>query len=94
VLNLLGRYLASQDPDKTHTPLTRLLVSLIILFTNLVLYGFWGLIATVVMYLVGAELIGMEPVWSLLPLALAIAIGCWFGIRSVVDYWQNYGHRP
>lgn len=94
MLNLLSRYLASQDPDKTHKPLTRLLVSLMILFTNLVLYGFYGLLATIVMYLIGVELIGLDPAWSLLPLGLAIAIGCRYGIRSIVDYWQNYGHGP
>lgn len=94
VLGLLSRYIASQDPDKAHTPLTRLLVSAIILFANLVLYGFYGLLATVVMYLVGVELIGLNLAWSFLPLGLAIAMGCWFGIGSIVDYWRNYGHGP
>ena len=91
-MKLLYQLLSLQDPTQTHTWLTRALVSGIILFANIVLYGFFGVMGAVVVYLIGVEGFGMARGWMLLPVVAALAIGLWRSVPMLVGYWRNHGH--
>ena len=88
VLQILRR----QDPDQKHTILTRIVISLIIVFASCVLYGFYGLMGSVVFYLVGVELAGLKLGWMFLPLVVMLVFGLWKSFGLLSDYWRNYGH--
>ena len=88
----VARALAVQDPEASHSLLTRLLVSAIILFSMAVLYGFYGVIGAVVFYLLGVELGGMALPWMYLPIGIALLLAGWRAAKMLVDYWRNYGH--
>lgn len=90
--SLVRRLLAHQDPTVRHTWLTRIVVSLVILFANGVLYGFYGLMGSVVLYLLGVELAGLDPDWMFLPLGVMVAYSLWRSWWALVDYWRWYGH--
>ena len=89
---LLQQLLARQDPAQKHSWLTRGVVSFILLFAHCVLYGFYGVIGSVVMYLVGVELAGLELKWMFLPFAIMLAYGFWKSVAALTDYWRNHGH--
>ena len=90
-MKLLYQLLSLQDPTQTHTWLTRALVSGIILFANIVLYGFFGVMGAVVVYLIGVEGLGLKRDWILLPVVVALLTGLWRSIPMLGDYWRNYG---
>lgn len=86
------RLLSRQDPSDPHTLLTRILVCSIILMTNIVLHGLYGLLAAIVVYLLGVELLGIERHWMFLPFLFTLFSGSWKGFRSIADYLADYGH--
>lgn len=91
VIRVVESLLSRQDPTQPHTLLTRLLVSFCISLAFVVLYGFYGLIATVVFYLIGIELMGLPANWLFYPLIAGVLMGCWKSISAIRDYWGNYG---
>jgi hypothetical protein len=91
-VKLVAELLNLQDPDKPHTLLTRLLISLIILFASLVYTLFFGVLAAVATYLVGVELMGLDLRWMYAPIVIAILIGLKDAASLLTDYWRNYGH--
>lgn len=94
MLRILSNLLSKQDPNAEHSLLTRVLVCSIILAAFTILYGFYGLVAAVIVYLVGVELLGLPLVWMFSPLLLALLIGVWKGAWGIRDYLANYGHEP
>jgi hypothetical protein len=92
MLSLLEDLLSKQDLTQPHTLLTRLLVSFCIFLAYIVLYGFYGLLAAIAVYLFGAELMGLPQQWMFYPFILGLLGGCWKSFLGVGDYWQNYGH--
>ena len=86
------KILAHQNPNDRHTLLTRITVSLVLLFAFCVLYGFYGVIGSVIFYLLGVELAGISPQWMFLPFLLAILYGIAKCVPALIDYWRNYGH--
>ena len=90
--NIVGDLLAHQDPREKHSLLTRLVVSAVIVFANMVLYLFYGLIAAVVFYLIGVEALKLSGKVPLIPLGIAVLSGIWKSLSLLVDYWRNYGH--
>lgn len=91
IIRLIQNILSQQDPAEAHTLVTRVVVSGIIVFINLVLYGFYGVLAAVGVYLV-VEWGGWPVEWLLAPMVVALLIGLRKAIQAVGDYWQNYGH--
>ncbi len=91
-MRLLSQLLSLQNPSVPHTLLTRVLISGVIVFADLVYAGFFGVLGAVAFYLVGVELLGAALVWMYLPLALALLAGALLSFGSLRDYWQNYGH--
>ena len=91
VERLVTQLLARQGPDAPHSPLTRLVISAIIVFAQVVLYGFYGVMGAVVMYLLGVELGGLSLRWVYLPIGVALVIALWGAARMLGDYWRNYG---
>ena len=89
---LVARALAHQDPDARHSVITRVLVSLIIIFANAVLYGVYGVVASVLFYLLAVELGGLSLPWMFLPLAIAVVLSLRPSYRMLADYWRNHGH--
>ena len=89
---VVRRLLEHQDPTAKHTWLTRIIVSSIIVFANAVLYGFYGLIGSVVFYLLGVELAGLGLRWMYVPFGAMLAYGLWKSLRALLDYWRNHGH--
>jgi len=57
-----------------------------------VLYGLYGLIAAIIVYLLGVELMGLPLHWMYFPFILGLLSGCWKSFLGVRDYWKNYGH--
>lgn len=94
MLGILSDLLSRQDPNAKHSVLTRVLVCGVILAAYTILYGFYGLVAAVVVYLVGVELMGLTFGWVLLPLLVSVLIGIWKGACGIRDYLANYGHGP
>jgi len=90
-MKLVAELLKHQDPDQPHTPLTRVLITLIILFASLVYTLFFGVLAAVVVYLVGVELMGLDLRWMYAPIVLAILAGLKDAVTLSKDYWRNYG---
>ncbi|MEO0346516.1 MAG: hypothetical protein AAF229_09680 [Pseudomonadota bacterium] len=88
---LVSQLLARQDPGAPHSLLTRFLVSAIIVFAQLVLYGVYGVMGAVVMYLLGVELGGLSLRWMYLPIGVALIFALWGAGRMLGDYWRNYG---
>ena len=91
-MRLIADLLSLQDPEKPHTLLTRAIVSTIIVVTNLIYAGFFGVLGAVGVYLVGIELMNMDHGWMYAPLGLAFIVGLRSGLKGLVDYWQQYGH--
>jgi hypothetical protein len=91
-MKLVAELLRRQDPSKPHTLLTRVLVSLIIVFASLVYAGFFGVIISVAFYLLAVELSGAHLGWAFIPFGLAILVGLRNSVSSLLDYWRNYGH--
>ncbi len=91
-MKLIADLLYLQDPKAPHTLLTRVLVSVIIIGTNLVYAGFFGVIGAVAVYLLGVELLGIDPQWAVAPLGVAVVAGLVGSRGSIRDYWRNYGH--
>lgn len=91
-MRLISDLLALQDPAKQHTLLTRVLISAIIVFYNVVYYGFFGVMAAVVVYLLGVEILGLRLVWVTVTVIIALSIGLWRSMPMLADYWRNYGH--
>jgi hypothetical protein len=92
ITRLIADLLGAQDPDKPHTWLTRVLVSLIIVAGNLVYFGFFGVLGLVAVYLVGVELMGIDLRWLYAPVGLAILVGLKQSYSGITDYWRHYGH--
>ncbi len=92
VIRLVEILLAKQDPKQPHTLLTRLGISFCICFANIVLYGFYGLIAAVVVYLFGVEWMGLPMRSMYYPFLIGLLVGCWVSAKNVGNYWKNYGH--
>jgi len=90
--HVVRRLLEHQDPTQEHTWLTRITISSIIVVANGILYGFYGLAGSVVLYLLGVELAGLRLEWLYLPLGVMFAYGLWKSVRALIDYWRNYGH--
>ena len=91
-MRLLENLLARQDPAEKHTLLTRAIVTVLVSLTAMVLPGFYGVMAAVLVYLLGVELLGLPVTWMFLPLVLALLFGMWKAWAAVGDYWKNYGH--
>lgn len=87
---LIFDLLSRQDPTKSHTWLTRCVITFVILFGYTVLYGVYGVIGSVVGYLVLVELMGFSLRWMFLPFALSILIGLWKCVPQLEDYWRRY----
>lgn len=92
MIRIVEELLSRQDPGQPHTLLTRLVVSLCICLAYTVLYGFYGLIAAIAVYLFGVELMGLAMVWMFYPFVAGLLIGGWNALRAIHDYWKNYGH--
>ena len=92
ITRLIADLLGAQDPDKPHTLLTRILVSLIIVAGNLVYSGFFGVLGVIAVYLVGVELMGIDLRWMYAPVGLAILVGLKQSYSGITDYWRHYGH--
>ena len=92
MISLLGDLLSKQDQEQPHTPLTRLIVSFFICVAYIVLYGFYGLFASVVVYLLGVEIMGLPLQTMFYPFILGLLSGCWKSFLSLRDYWKNFGH--
>ena len=90
--SVVARLLAAQDPDAPHSIATRLIISAIIVFANAVLYGVYGVIASVLFYLLAVELAGMALGWMFLPFGFAMLLSLFHSLRMLRDYWVNYGH--
>lgn len=91
-MRLIADLLSMQDPEQPHTPLTRAIMSLIILFSNLVYAGFYGVLCAVGVYLLGVELMGLDLRWMYAPIGIAIVVGLKSAAGRLRDYWQNCGH--
>lgn len=91
-MKLVAELLARQDPDKPHTVLTRVIVSMIIVVTSVIYAGFFGVIGAVAVYLLFVELQGAAMQWTLAPIGLALIIGLKNSVSGLLDYWRNYGH--
>ena len=91
-MRLIAELLSRQDPAKQHTLLTRIIVSLIILFASLVYAGFFGVMGAVVVYLLFVELQGVALHWALSPIGLALIFGLRSALKDLLDYWRNHGH--
>ncbi len=89
---LIADLLALQDPDKPHTLLTRVLVSLIIMTASLVYAGFFGVLGAVGVYLFGVELMNIDQRWMFAPMVIAIVVGLKNSFGSLTDYWRHHGH--
>ncbi len=89
---LIADLLSMQDPDKPHTLLTRVVVSLIILSTSLVFAGLFGVLGAIGVYLLGVELMGMDRQWMFAPVGIALIVGLKNSLGSLTDYWRHYGH--
>lgn len=92
MIGLIEDLLARQDPSKPHTLLTRLLICFCIGFAYIVLYGFYGLVAAVAVYLLGVELMGLSLQWMFYAFFIGIFLGAWRTIIAIRDYWLNAGH--
>lgn len=92
MIGLVEEFLSRQDPTQPHTLLTRLVVSFCICLGYTVLFGFYGLVAGIVVYLLGVELMGLPANWMFYPVVVGLLIGCWKSFRSIRDYWKNYGY--
>ena len=92
MISLLNDLLTKQDQTQPHTPLTRLIVSFCICLANIVLHGFYGLLAAIVVYLLGVELLGLPREWMFYAFILGLLSGCWRSFLNLRDYWRNYGH--
>lgn len=91
-MKLIAELLRYQDTSEPHTLLTRVLVSLMIIFVSLVYAGFFGVILFVLVYLLAVELLGADIGWAYAPLGLSLVVGLKNCVVSLVDYWRNYGH--
>ncbi|MEM7500681.1 MAG: hypothetical protein AAF417_01505 [Pseudomonadota bacterium] len=91
-MKLTEHLLSKQDPATKHTPVTRTIVSLVILGAHLVYTGFFGVLGAIAVYLLLVELLGVALEWTLGPLGLALIVGLKQGFQSLLDYWRNYGH--
>ena len=92
MISLLEDLLAKQDPAVRHTLLTRLVISACICLACIVLYGFYGLLAAIAVYLIGVELMDAPLNWMFYPFILGLLIGGWKSLLGLRDYWRNYGH--
>jgi hypothetical protein len=92
MIRLLSDLLSRQDLTKPHTLLTRLIASFCICLAWVVLHGFYGLLASVVVYLLGVEIMGLPLQTMFYPFMIGLLSGCWKSILSLRDYWGNYGH--
>ena len=90
IIKIIKDILSTQDPEQPHTYVTRLLVSGIIVFVNLVLYGFYGVMSAVLVYL-AVSWFDLNREWVLIPVVVALIIGLWKGGLALSDYWKNYG---
>jgi hypothetical protein len=92
-MKLVADLLRLQDPSKPHTLLTRVLVSSVIVFASLVYAGFFGVVASVAVYLLAVELAGAHLRWAFAPFYLALLIGLKNSASSLLHYWRNHGHE-
>ena len=92
ITRLIADLLSAQDTEKPHTLLTRVIVSSIIVATNLVYTGFFGVLGLVVVYLIGVELMNVDLRWIFAPVGLAILVGLKQSYSGLTDYWQHHGH--
>ena len=92
MISLLRDLLSKQDQSQPHTLLTRLIVSFCICLAYIVLHGFYGLLASVVVYLLGVEIMGFPLQAIYYPFILGLLSGCWKSFLSLREYWGNYGH--
>jgi hypothetical protein len=93
MISLLSDLLSKQDQTQPHTLLTRLIVGLCICLGYIVLYGFYGLLASIVVYLLGVEIMDLPRQTMFYPFILGLLSGCWKSFLGLRDYWRNYG-RP
>ena len=91
MISLLKDLLSKQDQTQPHTLLTRLIVSFCICLAYIVLHGFYGLLAAIVVYLFGVELMGLPLQCMFYPFILGLLSGCWKSFLNLRDYWKSYG---
>ena len=91
-MKLIADLLSMQDPEKPHTVLTRVIVSLIIIVTSVIYTGFFGVLGLVAVYLFGVELMNMDTRWIYAPVGVAMIAGLKQSYSGLLDYWQHYGH--
>jgi len=92
MISFLNDLLSKQDQTQPHTLRTRLIISFCICLAYIVLHGFYGLLAAIVVYLFGVELMGLSLQWMFYPFILGLLSGCWKSILNLRDYWKNYGY--
>ena len=92
MISLLRDLLSKQDQTQPHTLRTRLIISFCICLAYIVLHGFYGLLAAIVVYLLGVELMGLPLQWMIYPFILGLLSGCGKSFLNIRDYWRNYGH--
>ncbi len=91
-MRLIADLLSMQDPAKPHTLLTRAIVSAIIVGSNLVYAGFFGVLGAVAVYLIGIELMSADLRWMYAPVGLSFLVGLRMSMRSLADYWRRHGN--
>lgn len=91
MIGIVEQLLSKQDPDRPHTLLTRVLATFCICVAYIVLYGFYGLVGAIVIYLAGVELMGWPTNWMFCSFYLGVLLGCASAFASVRDYWKGFG---
>jgi hypothetical protein len=91
-MRLILQLLAHQDPDSPHTLLTRTIISAIIVLASMIHAGFFGVLGIVDVYLLGVDLLDMNPRWLYAPLTLALLFGIRNSYGELLKYWRHFGH--
>lgn len=89
---VITQLLAHQDPNARHTWLTRLVVSAIIIFASVVLYGAYGIMAALGVFFIFVGFAGMHFLWAFVPVAIGVLYGLAKAGGALWDYWTNHGH--
>lgn len=90
-MKLIAELLSLQDPAQPHTLLTRVIISLIIVGVSLVYAGFFGVLGSVAVYLIGVELMNLNIRWMFAPVGLALILGTKCAIGHLLTYWRDPG---
>lgn len=90
--NIASRQMQNADRNRPHSFATRLAVCWAITFGFTVYYGFFGVMAGIMIYLIGVELWGLPMAVMMIGPAFGVALGLWVALRHCVTYWRRYGH--